>query len=477
MNLGTRFWFALKLLPALILPCSVHALEIQSPRTGSDLQSLDIVLLLKNCRTPSNSFFRVFLDGQPLDHSVPNSRSKKGSQRARELGEHALAVQLPRDIETGSHRLTAEASCGGQAQSDSILFTFQKRSILETAQALAQTGMIELRSDRAPWGFSQGLFAWGLVELSQVSDEREARLLRDWVQGYHFGWAQRSAAPGQLDTPLEVFPALSGLLLGQASFASVQAAADFLKNAPRNSSGLLDRRGTDFWRRGSLAGISAEEMLGYLVFAAHWAQSQSDIEGLNQIAGAPRLFANLLWDPKSGLYHQTWLELGNRVRNQGGGFQLRTQASVLLALVSLLELVPENSLERASLVRQAQGLAHHLSQHSLPVGAWSISTEDEGLLSGESTTTALIGAAFVRGVRLGVIDPQHLSVARSAWNFLLSRVVEKSGSGSSSQSRLSVDQVISWPAPSRGVRCLKEDLPHAVGAFLLFAAEWTRLGG
>jgi rhamnogalacturonyl hydrolase YesR len=453
--------------------------EIESPREGADLHSREVLVLVEDCPADSSEgtpFFRVFLDGQVLPHVIRSPASVHARARAQKKGEHAFEVQIPRTTEAGSHRLTVEASCSGKAKSDSIRILYQSRSILEIAHGLALNGVIENRSDRTDWDFSHGLLALGLAELARVSNEPEAGLLRDWVQGYHLGWAQRSSAPKKLDTPPEVFPALSALVLEQDSFESVQAAATWLKGAPRNSSGLLDRRGTDFWRQGTLAGISAEDLLAYGVFAVSWARRQNDIELGEWAEKAPLLFAEHLWDAQSGFYHQTWLEWGKRVRNAGKSFHYRTQGSVLFALVSLLELIPEDSSQRDSLVRQANALATQLSGTQLVTGAWPLTTRELDLSSGESTTTALVGAAMARGVRLGVLDSRHLVAARKAWSFVLARVVELPEK-KRVQARFSVDQAVSWPAPSRGLRCLKEDLPHTLGAVVLFASEWVRLGG
>lgn len=455
-----------------------NAFKILSPLAGSDLHDSEVVLTLTGCEASKKGeapYFRILLDGSEAPFRLLGALDKRGNQ------DWWLQFTVPEETEIGKHRVTVEGTCDGKARSDSISFTFRERGVLETVEGLARSFRAKNRSDRAEWNLPHGLVAWGMSEIANLNQDAEADLLRDWVEGYHRGWASRDSEDRALKAPMDVLPAVSGLRsVFESNNAAVRArledAVQFLETAPRTSLGLLDRRGIAWWRQALPPGVAADELLGYAVFATQWGVYSNHAELLDHGARAPGILAQKLLDQNDGLFRQIWLEKKDRARNEGKLYNLRTQAGVLFAIVSILDALPRNHPETASLSSLARELSQSVLRHQLPSGAWALYTGDRSSDSDETSTTALMGAALAKGVRVGALSPITLLSVRLAWSHLMGRV-SSVGADVKSLPVYSIDRVAPWPNTSRGPSCLKENLPHAVGGVLLFASELQRLGG
>ncbi len=95
----------------------------------------------------------------------------------------------------------------------------------------------------------------------------------------------------------------------------------------------------------------------------------------------------------------------------------------LYGLIDTLELLPTEHSSRSELLDYVQNLSAALLACQDASSFWRTLLEDrEAYL--ESSTAAFFGAAFLKGVRLGILDQTYVSAAERAWQAMLSRLAD-----------------------------------------------------
>jgi unsaturated rhamnogalacturonyl hydrolase len=179
-------------------------------------------------------------------------------------------------------------------------------------------------------------------------------------------------------------------------------------------------------------------------------------------------YADLLVDPETGLYHHFWLERTSRAYAPGWG---RGQGWALLGLLDVVALAPAGTpgLDRVA------GLARSLAEAQLawqrPDGAWPAVVQ-LARSGPESSTAAFMAAAFVRGIRLGVLPTAtFMPAADAAWASTLGRLDESgllTGVSAAVYSSTALGHYAQVP--------LGFDVPWGQGPVLVAAAERLRSG-
>lgn len=157
-------------------------------------------------------------------------------------------------------------------------------------------------------------------------------------------------------------------------------------------------------------------------------------------------------------------------RHRGYGWG-RGNGWALLGLLDLIEILPADEQDRRDAVEQFRDLSASILSLQDDSGFWRTLLDDrEAYL--ETSTAAFFGAAFTKGVRLGLLGRAYGEAADRAWKALLSRIDPEGGAFGTSAATWAAN------APSEDL-ALYRMAPTEVnvwgqGAALRFAAERIR---
>jgi unsaturated rhamnogalacturonyl hydrolase len=148
-------------------------------------------------------------------------------------------------------------------------------------------------------------------------------------------------------------------------------------------------------------------------FLAHLARLTGDRAWAERAIEEALGYGRLLADPSTGLYRHFWLERTGRAYGPGWG---RGQGWALLGLLDVFALTDDRLAGRAEVAAAAASLAEAMLRCQRPDGSWPavVDRPDSG---DETSTAAFMVAGFLRGIELGVLDPERFApAAERAWD-------------------------------------------------------------
>lgn len=178
--------------------------------------------------------------------------------------------------------------------------------------------------------------------------------------------------------------------------------------------------------------------------------------------------ANALSVPGKPLLFHNYDHGSGRRRGYGWG---RGNGWALLGLLDLIEIMPTDEQDRKDAVERFRNLSDSVLSLQDDSGFWRTLLDDrEAYL--ETSTAAFFGAAFTKGLRLGLLDRPYGEAADRAWKALLSRIDHEGGAFGTSAATWAAN------APSEDLG-LYRAAPTEVnvwgqGAALRFASERIR---
>jgi len=387
------------------------------------------------------------------------------------VGAHVLEVRRG--------RRSARASFGNQAD-DSLIVGRQV--------AAGYLARHDLR--RLEWQWGEGVLLYGLLRFAQslpAGDPERAATL-DAIEGFHQEHATRGR-PG-IDYPDRCSPALSALGLARdegrpAALPGAVDVADYLRTERRNALGTIDHLGSRSRMR-KLANLAqvlryvlpflgpsignwarsiwVDSLMMYALFSAQWGRHAGDPNledfGLRQ----PGLFADVLQDPRTGLFHHGWDVPHRRTL---GAVWLRGNGWVIATCVEMLEQTPPGHPARARLEGIVRDQAQGLLARQGPSGLWGTLLEDDRSYL-EASGSALVAFGLAKGARLGVLGPDARDAARRAFRALVARLEPASGGPALTGTSTATNALPAW---TYELIPRKADVDYGVGAFLLLAAE------
>ncbi len=321
------------------------------------------------------------------------------------------------------------------------------------------------------WDWGPAVFLYGLSRFA----EQDAIKRDAWVSeidSYQKLWALKGLPA--VDWSDECASALSALWLNDkmgisTGIGSAATVAQYVRTAPRNKLGALDHLG----HQSLISKIFPDAMwvdslMMYAVFAAQWGVSQGDAELLDFGARQPLIFASVLRDTKTGLFHHAWNVKKDRLFPKNAGYWLRGNAWVLASLIEILEVLPESHALYVPLKELFVSTAQAVAQYQMPCGLWDTVIARPGYAYPETSGSAIVAYAFAKGVRLGFLDRSFSARADKAFRGVSNYLTpEKDGFSMSG---------ISWftiPFQDWEYRLvpLIKNLPYGIGGFLLAASE------
>lgn len=231
---------------------------------------------------------------------------------------------------------------------------------------------------------------------------------------------------------------------------------------------------------------------GLYMGAAYWAQYAATFHDqaatFDDIAHQFTLIEEKTRDPKTGLLYHGWDE--SRLQawadprtGLSPSFWSRAMGWYAMALVDVLEFMPEDHKDRPKLIAILRRLAPALAAVQHESGLWYQVT-DQGDRAGnylEASGSAMFSYAIARAVNRGYVDARFRSVAERAFDGLATRLIKvdprsgevhltgicgSGGLGGTPYRSGTFEYYIGEPQ--------QDDDPHGVGPFILAAVELTR---
>ncbi|HZU95600.1 MAG TPA: glycoside hydrolase family 88 protein, partial [Planctomycetota bacterium] len=163
------------------------------------------------------------------------------------------------------------------------------------------------------WNWGPGVFLHGLHAFAEVSPEK-ANYLAEIESYYNQHLAQGLPS---IDRPDMCTPGLAALELARTdgiktALPAASKVADYVRSEKRDALGAIDHLGSNsperFWAQLSIVlapwahSIWVDSLMMYGVFSAEWGNAESEPALLDFGVDQPRIFADVLQDPVSGLF-------------------------------------------------------------------------------------------------------------------------------------------------------------------------------
>ncbi len=142
------------------------------------------------------------------------------------------------------------------------------------------------------------------------------------------------------------------------------------------------------------------------------------------------------YDAKTGLYYHAWDESkkqrwANKETGQSPNFWGRAIGWWFMALVDVLDFVPQNHPQRPELIRMIQGLADTLPKYQDKTGLW-YQVLDKGTQGGnylEASVSSMFMYSYAKAVNKGYIDKKYRKIAEKAYDGLMNTLIVKNADG------------------------------------------------
>jgi len=172
-------------------------------------------------------------------------------------------------------------------------------------------------------------------------------------------------------------------------------------------------------------------------FLAKYAHDFNQPQWFDEVAFQLELVYEKTLDPITGLVYHAWDESKeqrwcNPETGQSKHFWSRATGWYFMALVDVLDYLPQNHTERESLINILQKLsAATLNVQDKETGLW-FQVLDQGNRAGnylEASGSAMIIYAFAKGAKMGYLDDNYLEIANKSFDGLIENLVVKGEDG------------------------------------------------
>ena len=259
--------------------------------------------------------------------------------------------------------------------------------------------------DLSVWQWGDAITVDGLLDASELLGDPR---YRDHVLRFYQGWADRQ--PGWMDhlTPGLGLVRLARDLEDPSLLEAALRLAGWLRAVPHTATGLpLYRPDVGTIRHSCWVDTIYHEPSFFLLL--------SDVTGDDSYrSDAVEVWTShtaALSSDRGPFLAHSWESANRLLRGYGWG---RGNAWAFLGMVDALELMPADLPGRDRCQRELEALAGALAYAQDASGMWRTLLHDrEAYL--ESSCTAMFGAAFTKGCRLGLLSDRYVEPAERAW--------------------------------------------------------------
>jgi unsaturated rhamnogalacturonyl hydrolase len=287
------------------------------------------------------------------------------------------------------------------------------------------------------WHYEHGLLVKALSEVgSATCDLRYSQFVRNWVD--HFvtaaGRIRTYRVPefnlDQINPGKLLFPLYRQT--GDPRYArAIQLLQSQLRQQPRTKSG-------GFWHKNIYPDqMWLDGLYHAQPFQAEYALTFDEPAIFDDVVHQFVLMDEHARDPQTGLFYHAWDESrrqdwANTHTGSSPSFWGRGMGWYAMALVDVLDILPETHPDRTSLIKILQRLSAVLLLFQDPAtGLWYqvVDMMDRADNYRESSVSAMLVYVFAKAVRKGLLDFDYLSVARRAYRGLLENMIKVDSSG------------------------------------------------
>lgn len=171
-------------------------------------------------------------------------------------------------------------------------------------------------------------------------------------------------------------------------------------------------------------------------FLAEYAVTFNRPDLIDDVMNQFLVTAKRTYDEATGLYYHAFDESkrqlwANKETGQSPNFWGRSIGWWFMALVDVLDYIPEDHSQRHELIDMIRGLAEVLPRYQDTSGLW-YQVLDQGDREGnylEASVSSMFMYSFAKAVNKGYIDKQYRTVAERAYEGLMSRLIVKNEDG------------------------------------------------
>ena len=171
-------------------------------------------------------------------------------------------------------------------------------------------------------------------------------------------------------------------------------------------------------------------------FLAQYAVTFNKPEWIEDVMNQFLICAKHTYDPATGLYYHAWDESknqlwANKVTGQSPNFWGRSIGWWYMALVDILDFIPEEHPQRGQLIRIINGLAETLPKYQDKTGLW-YQVLDKGDKEGnylEASVSSMFMYSYAKAVNKGYIDKKYKAIAEKAYDGLMKNLIVKNADG------------------------------------------------
>lgn len=172
-------------------------------------------------------------------------------------------------------------------------------------------------------------------------------------------------------------------------------------------------------------------------FYAEWAAMKNDTAAFSDIVKQFVVVHKHTYNPEVGLNYHGWDESkeqkwANPVTGTSPNFWGRAEGWYAMALVDVLDFIPENNSGRAKIIAILNQVAAGIRKFQDPkTGLW-YQVLNEGNRAGnylEATASSMFTYALLKGVKKGYISSDYKAVAVKAWKGIFENLVKKNPDG------------------------------------------------
>jgi unsaturated rhamnogalacturonyl hydrolase len=290
--------------------------------------------------------------------------------------------------------------------------TTQPSAATQPLELLDRVAGRTLRYDFTVWQWGDAIAIDGLLDAADVLD---APHLRDRAHDFFRRWARRPLAWNDHLVPGGALLRLAVATGDDDLRARALDLAGWLEAVPRTASGLpLHRPDLGFVRNSCWVDTIYHEP----PFLARLAEVAAEPRWYGEAMRVTRSHLDVLATDGMPFLAHSYDAAAEVRRGYGWG---RGNAWALLGLVDLAEVLPIASPERAEIEARFASLAGSVRTRQDASGLWRTLLHDrEAYL--ESSTAAMFGAAFTKGMRLGILDGSFEGPADRAWQATCERI-------------------------------------------------------
>jgi unsaturated rhamnogalacturonyl hydrolase len=171
-------------------------------------------------------------------------------------------------------------------------------------------------------------------------------------------------------------------------------------------------------------------------FLAQYALEFNQPELMDDVINQFIVCARHTYDAKTGLYYHAWDESrkqrwANKETGQSPNFWGRSIGWWFMAMVDVLDYVPESHPQRDSIVGMIKGLAAAMAKYQDKNGLW-YQVVDQGSRQGnyhEASVSSMMMYSYAKSVNKGYIDKKFRKVAEKAYDGLMKELIVKNEDG------------------------------------------------